>query len=347
MSFLQLQPTDIVVSSDAVTAPAWSTNAPTLTKIVSASSVAPSFYLNVYNSASAAVINTAYPEFSIAYGHLYGSGSAAFNALVTSSTPTRTIYGQYRTLIYGDENANFNFGSGNAASRDIYVINVQRADYKESLFPGTFNMRLVSGSNQLWLTDNSNDVSTVSYLDCGRVFSIVSGSNGNATLLSPPSSPTATNGQTPSGSYGLFLPDIGTIILNPRALSLAPASGGISLAVTESNGTLSPNNVILYNALSGSTSYSSSFSLNSQETVSSDYVFVRVPNQAFNYTTNPSIISGSGALLYSSLINFPQTYITTVGLYNTAGDLLAVAKLSRPLVKDFTKEALIQVKLNW
>ena len=91
----------------------------------------------------------------------------------------------------------------------------------------------------------------------------------------------------------------------------------------------------------------SSFTLNSYETVSSDYVFVRVPNNQFNYTTNPSIISGSGALLYSTLINNPQTYMTTVGLYNDNQELLAVAKLSKPLVKDFTKEALVQVKLNW
>jgi hypothetical protein len=47
------------------------------------------------------------------------------------------------------------------------------------------------------------------------------------------------------------------------------------------------------------------------------------------------------------MINSPQAYITTVGLYNDTNDLLAVAKLSRPLVKDFTKEALIRVKLNY
>ncbi len=39
--------------------------------------------------------------------------------------------------------------------------------------------------------------------------------------------------------------------------------------------------------------------------------------------------------------------VTTVGLYNDANELLAVAKLSRPLVKDFTKEALIRVKLDF
>jgi hypothetical protein len=36
-----------------------------------------------------------------------------------------------------------------------------------------------------------------------------------------------------------------------------------------------------------------------------------------------------------------------VGLYNDTNDLLAVAKLSRPLKKDFTKEALVRVKLDF
>ena len=39
--------------------------------------------------------------------------------------------------------------------------------------------------------------------------------------------------------------------------------------------------------------------------------------------------------------------MTTVGLYNDVNELLAVAKLSKPLNKDFTKEALIRVKLDF
>ena len=81
--------------------------------------------------------------------------------------------------------------------------------------------------------------------------------------------------------------------------------------------------------------------------MSSNYVFARIKNNEYNYTTNPTYISGSGDLVYSTLINNPQTYITTVGLYNTANELLAVAKMSRPLLKDFTKEALLRVKLDW
>jgi hypothetical protein len=47
------------------------------------------------------------------------------------------------------------------------------------------------------------------------------------------------------------------------------------------------------------------------------------------------------------MLNNPVTYITTVGLYNDSSDWVAVAKLRQPVVKDFTKEALIRVKLDY
>ena len=39
--------------------------------------------------------------------------------------------------------------------------------------------------------------------------------------------------------------------------------------------------------------------------------------------------------------------MTSIGLYNDAGDLLATAALSKPPQKDFTKEALVRVKLDF
>jgi hypothetical protein len=47
------------------------------------------------------------------------------------------------------------------------------------------------------------------------------------------------------------------------------------------------------------------------------------------------------------MIDNPQTYVTTIGLYNDNNDLIAVAKLSQPLNKNFTKEALVKVKLDY
>ena len=264
--------------------------------------------------------------------------------LIPGLSPTRITYGQFRTLINGDENTNLNFGTGNTNSSDFYVININRANYKEKLFPGTFNLTL-SGSTTgpLKLTDNSVSSTTLSYCDAGRVFDIISGSNGLATSATPFGG--AASGYTVSGSYGKFLPDVGLIILNPQALKLTVAQGGIALTpgTSNNNTTLNATNVALKDAINKG----ASFALNSEETITSDYMFVRIKNGDFNYTTNPSMISGSGEFYFPSLVNNPQTYITTVGLYNDNNELLGVAKLSKPLVKDFTKEALIRVKLDF
>ena len=352
MSYTILDPTDFVVSSDSVVAPAWTTGNPTLTgtnMITSSNAASPSpkFYLDVYDTALTG--STAQVQFSIAYGNVNGSGSSEYNTLVPGMSPSRTTYGQYRNLVYADETKLFNFGAGNVASTDIVAINIDRNRYKESLFPGTLKLVLGSGSNTVSLTDDSvyitNNNLTVTYGDCGRIFNLISGSYG---LPSSTTIGSAAAGYTPSGSYGFFLPDIGTIILNPRALALPPASGGINLYLdTTSNPSLpssSNSNNSVYNALVTG----QCFQLNSQETVSANYVFVRVKNGDYNYSNTPSFLSGSsGQLIYPSLVNSPQTFPTTVGLYNNNGDLLAVAKMSKPMLKDFTHEALIRVKLDW
>lgn len=358
MSYTTLDPTDFVVSIDSVTAPAWSSNLPTLTTFFTASQTTTTtgisqeaFYLNVYQTASNT--NGAAVQFSIAYGNINGSGSQFYNTLVPDVSPSLSTYKQYRTLVYGtaltSSNQGFNFGGQATNATNIFVINVDRNRYKESLFPGTFNLKLSGSAGQIQLTDNSNDIanssSPVTYLDCGRAYSIVSGSNGYAAVTNNTSQ--VANGQTVQGSYGLYLPDIATIVLNGDALALAQSLGGIGLTINQTSNTNTPSSSINNTALFQAISQSGYFQLNSQEQVSSNYVFVRIKNGDYNYTTNPTYISGSGNLIYSTLINNPQTYITTVGLYNTANELLAVAKMSRPLLKDFTKEALLRVKLDW
>jgi hypothetical protein len=343
MSFTKLDSTDYVISADSVTAPAWSSNTPTLTTFfLQSSGVSSSFYTDVYNTASAN-INAAI-QFSIAYGNAFGTGSGPLNSLVPANTPTRINYGQFRNLVYGDAESYFNFGTENPSSKNIAAITIDRNRYKESLFPGTFNLQMKSGSTTIKLTDDSLDSTVITYLDCGRVFNIISGSNGSGASTTKATG-AIRNGYTISGSYGLFLPDIGTIILNTDALGLPVANGGLNIpwyAGTAAAGGLI-NNLQVFNAISAS----GNFQLNSQETISSNYIFVRIKNGEYNYTTNPSIITGSGDFIYSNFINSPQTYVTTVGMYNNNNELLAVAKLSKPLVKDFTKESLIRVKLDW
>jgi hypothetical protein len=349
MSFVTINAEDFVISADSITSTLWSDNTTTLFNYYTSSTATTNnAYLPVY--AVNPVPNTsALPQFTISYGQVNGSGSAPINSSIPGLSPTRITYGQFRTLINGDENTNMNFGTGNSNSPDFYVINISRANYKEKLFLSTFNLHL-SGSDganqsQISLTNNSADVTSLTYCDAGRVFDIVSGSNGSATTLIPISSSAA--GYTVSGSYGKFLPDVGLILLNTQALSLSCSYGGIGLipATGSTNIALGNTNANLLKAMVNART--DGFSLNSEETITSDYIFVRIKNNDFNYTTNPSMISGSGEFYYPSLINNPQTFITTVGLYNDNNELLGVAKLSKPLVKDFTKEALIRVKLDF
>lgn len=342
MSFKRLDQEDITISAESVVAPAWSGQVTTLTSFVTASSQATvnRYYYDIYQTASDAT--GAAVQFSLAFGNRNGSGSQNINATEDGKSPSSIIYGQYRTLVNGDENSDFIFGD--ITPNSVYIISVNRGRFKEKLLPGTFNLRLTSGSATVNLTDNSEAISTISYTDSGRVYDIVSGSNGTPYTGINPLGYTAA-----SGSYGKFLPDVGVIILNAEALK-APAGdtgGGLGMTTVNEDSaqvlTSSPNLSAFYNIINAG----GSFSLQSEETITSDYVFVRVRNSEFNYSTNPSNITGSGELLHNVMINSPQAYITTVGLYNDNNDLLGVAKLSRPLLKDFTKEALIRIKLDY
>jgi hypothetical protein len=350
MSFKRLETDDFVISNDSITSTAWSNNVPTLTTFftnsIQEASSAGQYYLSIYNTSSAdqAV------QFDIAYCDNLGSGSALYNNAVPNNSPTKTLYGQYRSMILEDENLSFVFGSSaqtgidacgaqitsntSVISDHFWILNIERARYKQSLFPGSFNLTLSGSGGQglLHITDNSNDIVTIPFIGSTRAYQLVSGSNGNG--ISNNSGYTAT-----SGSYGIMFPDLGVIMLNPLAISES-----IHLSPNRTNNSNGSNNRSLFNSINLGTS----FGLNSQETISSDYVFVRARNSEFNYSENPSFISGStGEVIYSSFINAPQTYLTTVGMYNDMNELVAVAKMSRPLLKDFTKEALIRVKLDF
>ena len=346
-TFITLDPADFVVSSDAITATLWSGGNPTLSTFFTSSTQeagsSGNFYLNVYQTASTDA--NAAIQFAIAYGNNNGSGSQDYNLAVDGYSPTATIFGQWQDLVIGDENTNFTFGT--ITSSQFYVLSVDRTRYKEALALGTLSLRISGSSGSITLTDNSAYTTAVTTTSAGvTVYQLITGSQGSKATIT--SRNTADGYSANSGSYGWFLPQLGAIILNPLALADFATSGGIGLLYSgSSSGSVVPNvspNRSMFAAISGS----GNFMLNSQETITSDYVFVRARSSEFNYSENPSYISGStGEVLYPYFINNPQTYITTIGLYNDSTELLAVAKLSRPLLKNFTKEALVRVKLDF
>ena len=357
MAFKRLDPEDFVVSSNSVTSTVWSNNTPSLHTYFTSSTqkegTSGPYYLNVYQTASDS--DSAAVQFQIAYGNKNGGGGVNFDSAVPNVSATTTIYGQYRTLVLEDENANFIWGTTQTGSangdNDFYVISPERARYKQTLFPGSLNLSIKSANGVatntfIELTDNSNMVALPTYYGTQRAYQIISGSDGVSYDGS-------LGYDTLVGSYGLFLPDISTILLSAYALDQNSATMGINLATVQTADTFGDNPTLLYDAISSSIAPNlptsgNVFELNSQETLTSDFVFIRARNSEYNYTENPSFISGStGEVIFPYFINNPQTFPTTIGLYNDSNDLLAVAKLSRPIQKDFTKEALVRVKLDF
>ena len=339
MSFNRLQPEDFLISADSVATGLFSGNIPTLTTFNTSSvqeqGASGPYFVNVFQSAS--TDPSAEVQFAIAYGDNKGSGSALFDNGIDGKSPSAVVYGQFQNIVLGDESTAFTFDDITPTEQYFYVLTYNRARYKGNILPGSMTVQLKDGSNNvLSLTDNSATTNAVSFNEAGRVFQMISGSAGTAH---------STPNTTSDGSYGLFLPDIGTIILNGPALDEAYGDGGgIGLGTERDSNTDNNNARKLFEVIDTA----ASMTANSQEKVTSDYIFIRARNSQYNYSENPSFITGStGDVLYTDFINAPQTFITTVGLYNDSNDLLAVAKLSKPLKKDFTKEALIRVKLDF
>jgi len=291
-----------------------------------------SHYINVYynNTLSGS-------EFSVAYGHINGSGSLDYTTGTggTGYSPSRVIYNQYRQLVFGDENSSFSFNG--YTPDDIYVINVSRARYKHNLKPASMMLTINTNVTRIYTDDSITTSGSATMTNAGRQFNVVEGTTPG--VMTGTSLNQSTNAN--KGSYGLFYPDAGFMILNPDALN------------DEGHTSLNPNNTSNWGTngnhqkLVDAIQSGNSFILDSEEKVSSQFYFTRARNSEFNYTTNPSFVDTNGSVNITSFIDNPTTYITTVGMYNDSGDLVAVAKLSQPVTKDFTKEALIRVKLDY
>ena len=223
MSFKRLDPEDFLVSSDSIVSTSWSTGTPALTQFYSSSiqiaGLSGDYYLNTYQTSS--ILLESEVQFSIAYADALGSGSALFNNAVSQNSPTKTVYGQYRTLILEDENSKFYFGKGNnlITASNFWVISLERSRYKQNLFPGSLNLTLSGSGGIINLTDDSLDNPVNQFLGATRVLQLISGSNGTAGTL-------VNNGYVNfSGSYGLVFPDLGTIlIISPVSLLKIPGA---------------------------------------------------------------------------------------------------------------------------
>ena len=85
--------------------------------------------------------------------------------------------------------------------------------------------------------------------------------------------------------------------------------------------------------------------------INSTLIFCRATADEFNYSTNPTYIDSSGRIVVidqgqeDSQRSF--TFPTTVGLHDEFGNLLAVAKMSRPIEKNDEKDITFRIRLDF
>ena len=329
---------------ETVSAGMWSDNQATLTTFFTSSTQTTSqirYYVDVLQGNPTATGSAV--QFSIAYGNAVGSGSSAQGQL--NDSPSRAVYSQWRQLLLTANDTRFSLpDSGSTDS--IYVLNFKRDRLKSKMSPGLWELPLKSISTRAsngtgsftlgtvvhTLIDDSS-LSSGSINEYGRVFNIVSGSITSGVY----------NSSAPI-YYGLVYPDYGALILDGDVLDNKLS---FKTNVSSSSGIEGNNHFALFHSISGSGVSSNAFQARNSEKVSSTHYFVRVKNGQYNYSNNPSFTTGSLGDVLSAFTTDPKTYITTVGLYNDRQELLAVAKLSKPVLKSFQRESLIRVKLDF
>jgi len=282
------------------------------------------YYVQSYSEAA-----LTQPEFAIAYGNYFGSSSLSASGASSGMTPTKAVYTQYANLLLDATDDLFTISGSD--THEFFAITIDRRNYKEQMNPGNWSLKLSSGSVNLTLCDDSS-TTTSTTLGGKKVYNVVSGSD------------TAINDATKK--YGLFYPEAATIILDKDNLfnGIGLFTGFQKYQYTSSANTDQQHNLSMWKTIESA----SEFVARSQEDVTSAHYFCRVKNGDYNFSTNPTFTyTGSGQLRHSTMVRDPQVYVTTVGLYNDDNELVATAKLSKPLLKNFTRESLIKVKLEF
>jgi len=308
------------------------------------------YYYNVFGESPSVNLN-APPQFSIALGTTQSVLLQYPDTEFQYTYPSRAVYGQFLNILEEKSVSNTDgyfsraiTGSTSTYNMDvIYIISVARARIKDRIELDTWQLNLSGSKDVLNLINQTGSVAGI------KVVSIVSGQLSDYTYQVS---------STPDGdTFGLFYPERGIFVLD--AIKIHNAIGSSSYAayttasynpsyLTGSGIEYAPSASLdnLYGLIAGG----AYFRARTTENVQSTHYFCRVKNYEFNYSTNPTWVSGSSNEILDSFYAEPKTFITTVGLYDgdsESGQLVAVAKLSRPIPKDTESEALIKVKLDF
>jgi len=316
-------------------------------------------------------------EFNVAYGNINGYGA---NVEANTISETKAVYKQFSSLLLGPNEVTGGFfisrnkstsavptgaavSSGN--DQEIYVLSATRSNMLDRINKKNWTIAL-SGSNtvntagapatnnSLLLTDDSANDTPVS-TPAGDRYNIVSGSDGSIS-----------GSGAAYKTYGFIYPDLGLLVFSGAELSASipgkgaakdtatifnPSTYATAVATQAGFGTTTNTDADYKNGLRFINSLqigSAKLKFRDEEDQISQQYFCRFPAGGFNFSNNPTFVSGSdNEIRHKTMWDNPTTYITQVQLYNSSGDVVAVGNLSTPLKKNKSSEATIKVKLTY
>ncbi len=301
------------------------------------------YYYDVYHQDpdDANTNDSAEVQFQVAYGHYAGSGSHG-DGNTLGFHPSRAIYSQFRNLLLDSPSPTtlFKLANGNNVERAVFIT-MERARFKEKIDKGDWSMQFTSSMiNTTFTVADSSGFEPETIENGHIVYNVVSGSDeGGANRLHK-------NSSDEYEYWGKVYPELGIIMLDgERMLGSTHATRPNDTHLNLNKGNTPDDAEVVHRDVINSMV---KFAGRADEDISSTFYFVRAKNSDYNFSTNETFVDGgAGRLRHSTMIGDPQVFISGIGLYNSQKELLAIAKLSKPLHKSYEREATIRVKLDY
>jgi hypothetical protein len=266
------------------------------------------------------------------------------------------MYNQFSQVLLGYTGSNntteifesdLNFADNDRQMKSCFFVSLSRLITKDQLKKGTFSITIGTGSN--WdqpfnAATGSITLSDVSASDTGGTNN--KGNSGQYGVLYN------TDKRVANVGHGLIFYQAGIVVLTSSLFPISQAkfnSGSKFSGSGPTPQTLSAS--FVSSSISGNVSALrhriSNLSFNNTTEINSTIYFCRVPHAKFNYSSNPTYTTASKVRVKTIASDTPVSYCTTIGLYNSSNELMAVAKLSEPLKKDPTSEMTLRVRLDY
>ena len=300
-----------------------------------------------------------YPYLSSSANHIFDMtvGFAAASGLSGSTGVTQNgekidIYNEMAQVMAGfstsgsiyalDHSGSFGSNAAATTMNDIIVFNFARLLTKDQIQISANGFQMKFGVGAAYATPFSDTI-------------VVQDNNGTNSFTNSPAGRFntlfATNvGVVDNEACGLIFYDAGVAILTSSLFS-ARFNGATDPVMRDAATPLDMEELLVSGAISQSCNAIrrriDNISFNNTTELNSTIYFCRSSFNEFNYSSNPTYITGSKLRVKSVATDDPVSYITTVGLYSPDNELLAVGKVSEPLKKTPSNEYTLRVRLDY